>query len=209
MPDLGKLYKGKSFSLELVLTPGTLDRDQLLLDTRIRETTGVNTSAKYAGNGMRLTLKKEGAIEILLDDGRSPLLWRSDIGSIRPGQKHHIVVTIDANAKILMFVIDGVLCDGGERPWGFARFNPYIFDVNGEREVCFSKDFEGTISVFRVYDRSLYTSEAIGNFQSGKLFGIKDIRSGQLEISKEWLRTNPDVVVYLPKGKEDGDNEHF
>ena len=119
------------------------------------------------------------------------------------------MVTIDANAKILMFVIDGVLCDGGERPWGFARFNPYIFDVNGEREVCFSKDFEGTISVFRVYDRSLYTSEAIGNFQSGKLFGIKDIRSGQLEISKEWLRTNPDVVVYLPKGKEDGDNEHF
>ena len=209
MPDLGKLYKGKSFSLELVLTPGTLDRDQFLLDTRIRETTGVNTSAKYAGNGMRLTLKKEGAIEILLDDGRSPLLWRSDIGSIRPGQKHHIVVTIDANAKILMFVIDGVLCDGGERPWGFARFNPYIFDVNGEREVCFSKDFEGTISVFRIYNRSLYTSEAIGNFQSGKLFGIKDIRSGQLEISKEWQRTNPDVVVYLPKGKEDGDNEHF
>ncbi len=26
---------------------------------------------------------------------------------------------------------------------------------------------------------------------------------------KEWLRSRPDVVVYTPKGKADGDNEHF
>ncbi len=28
-------------------------------------------------------------------------------------------------------------------------------------------------------------------------------------INKEWLRTNPDAIVYLPKGENDGDNEHF
>jgi hypothetical protein len=28
-------------------------------------------------------------------------------------------------------------------------------------------------------------------------------------IEKEWLRTNPDAIVYLPNNKEDGDNEHF
>jgi len=29
------------------------------------------------------------------------------------------------------------------------------------------------------------------------------------QLKEEWLRTNPDVIVYLPKGKNDGDNEHF
>ncbi len=28
-------------------------------------------------------------------------------------------------------------------------------------------------------------------------------------LKKEWLRTNPDVIVYLPNGENDGDNEHF
>ncbi len=25
----------------------------------------------------------------------------------------------------------------------------------------------------------------------------------------EWFRSNPDIIVYLPKGNSDGDNEHF
>ena len=29
------------------------------------------------------------------------------------------------------------------------------------------------------------------------------------DLKKEWLRTNPDVIVYLPKEENDGDNEHF
>jgi len=28
-------------------------------------------------------------------------------------------------------------------------------------------------------------------------------------MEKEWLRSSPDIVVYLPKGNNDGDNEHF
>src|ERR1700712_1150509 len=28
-------------------------------------------------------------------------------------------------------------------------------------------------------------------------------------IKEEWKRTRPDVVVYIPKSKDDGDNEHF
>lgn len=198
MPNVGRIYQGKSFSLEFSLKTGALDDDQLILDTRIKETTGVNYAARYAGNGIGLTLKKEGAIEIVLDDGRSPLVWRSDLGGIKPNQKHHVVVTVDADAKILTFIVDGILCDGGERPWGFARFNPFTFDVNGESKVAFSDEFKGEIHSFRVYKRALYTSEAIGNY-----------RYGEKLMEKEWLRTNPDVVVYLPDGKEDGDNEHF
>jgi len=33
--------------------------------------------------------------------------------------------------------------------------------------------------------------------------------TSEKQLKEEWLRTNPDVIVYLPKGKNDGDNEHF
>lgn len=31
----------------------------------------------------------------------------------------------------------------------------------------------------------------------------------QVHMEHEWKRTNPDIIVYLPKGVNDGDNEHF
>lgn len=42
---------------------------------------------------------------------------------------------------------------------------------------------------------------------SAMIFGQENTNEKFLE--KEWLRTNPDVIVYLPKGETDGDNEHF
>ncbi len=37
-----------------------------------------------------------------------------------------------------------------------------------------------------------------------KILGIE-----KTTMDKEWLRTDPDVIVYLPRGVNDGDNEHF
>ena len=64
-------------------------------------------------------------------------------------------------------MIDGRLYDGGERAFGYARFNPYLYDVNGEKKTTFPERLGGTIRSFRVYSRCLSTSEAIGNFRSG------------------------------------------
>lgn len=168
MPALGKLYNGDGFSLEIKMKTGKLMNDQVLLDTRRINTEGFGGGAKFAGNGIRISILKTGAFEILLDDGRSPLLWSSGSGTIKPNSEHHIVINVDGLAKILTFVIDGDLYDGGERPFGYARFNPYMYDVNGEEEVSFSSGFKGKIKSFRIYRRCLFTSEAIGNFRSGK-----------------------------------------
>ena len=65
-------------------------------------------------------------------------------------------------------MINGDLWDGGDRPFGYARFNPYMWDVNGEEIVSFSSNFKGKIELFRFYNRCLYISESIGNFKSGK-----------------------------------------
>lgn len=168
MPELGRLVNSNGFSLEFRIKPGKIKNDQVILDTRREQTEGYGAVAKYKGNGLKITLLKSGAIEVIMDDGRTPLLWSTGPGTIKPGQEHHIVFNIDARAKTLTILIDGDLWDGGERGFGYARFNPYMYDVNGEQTVSFSNTFKGEIKTFRVYTRCLYTSEAIGNYRSGK-----------------------------------------
>jgi hypothetical protein len=107
---------------------------------------------------------KSGALEFLMDDGRSPLLWSSGNGLIKQKKANHIVINVDAKSKLVTFVVNGELWDGGERPFGFARFNPYMYDVNGEKAVSFSKEFTGRIPAFRIFNRPLFTSEAINNY---------------------------------------------
>lgn len=168
MPDLGNLYRGDGFSLELKLKTANLNNDQILIDTRREKTEGYNSAAKYAGNGLKISILKKGALELIMDDGRTPLIWSTEPGTIKSKAVTHIVINVDAKSKILTFVINGDLYDGGERPFGYARFNPYMWDVNGEKNVSFSSDFKGKIETFRIYNRFLFTSEAIENYLSGR-----------------------------------------
>lgn len=166
MPSLGNLYKGNSFSLELRFTLGQLKRDQVLLDTRRQITEGIGSTAKYAGNGLKISILKSGALEFIMDDGRTPLIWTSGPGTIKHKVPNHLVINVDAKSKILTYVINGDLWDGGGRPFGYARFNPFMWDVNGEELTSFPTGFKGRIETFRVYNRCLFTSEAVGNYRS-------------------------------------------
>ncbi|MBU6172856.1 MAG: glycoside hydrolase, partial [Planctomycetes bacterium] len=168
MPRLKSLVRSDGFSLELRLKPIDVESDQLILDTRRERTDGVGSAAAFAGNGIKISLLKGGAVEILLEDGRSPLLWSTTPGLLRSNTEHHLIFNVDAQAKILTILVDGDLWDGGNRPFGYARFNPFLDNVDGEPTVSFSERFRGNIKSFRVYQRCLLTSEAIGNFRSGK-----------------------------------------
>ncbi|MFZ4413472.1 MAG: exo-alpha-sialidase, partial [Bacteroidales bacterium] len=165
--NLKTLYRGNGFSLELKFTTDYLKKDQVLLNTRRKITEGVGQAAKYAGNGLKISILKTGELEFIMDDGRTPLIWNSGSGTIKPKVSNHIVIIVDADAKILTFVINGDLWDGGDRPFGYARFNPFMWDVNGETQASFCSDFKGKMESFRVYRRPLFTSEAIGNYRSG------------------------------------------
>ncbi len=168
MPSLGNLYKGNGFSFELKFSTKNFMKDQILLDTRRKTTEGVGSSAKYAGNGIKISILKSGALEFIMDDGRSPLIWSSGTGTIKSNALNHLVISVDAKSKIVTYVINGDLWDGGERPFGFARFNPFMWDINGETQVSFSSGFKGTVEAFRVYNRCLFTTEAISNYRSGE-----------------------------------------
>lgn len=168
MPDLGKLTQGGSFALEFEIKPEKLTNDQILLDTRRDDSKDFGHIAKFAGNGLLVKILKDGSLEFLMDDGRTPVLWSSGAGTIKVKELNHIVINVDADSKMLTFVLNGDLWDGGKRPFGYARFNPYMYELNGKETVSFSNDFKGEIKAFRVYKRYLYTSEAIGNYLATK-----------------------------------------
>jgi hypothetical protein len=79
----------------------------------------------------------------------------------------HVVVTVDGGPKIVTFVIDGQVNDGGPvRQYGWGRFKPEMSDVNGSPRSVLAKHLLGEIKSFRVYNRYLRTSEAVGNFRA-------------------------------------------
>jgi len=63
----------------------------------------------------------------LLNDGRTGSTWESDRGLLQSGRWHHVAIIVDGGPKIITFVVDGRLCDGGQdRQFGWGRFNPQL-----------------------------------------------------------------------------------
>ena len=173
-PDRGGKDLRAGFSLELWLRLDSLTPGQVLLDSR-----------DDAGKGIALSTTDAGTVQITLNDGRSSSSWDSDRGVIQAGKRHHVVIIVDGGPKIISFVVDGVLCDGGEqRPFGWGRFSPSLRAPNpdqaptrrastpeggpaGGPTLRIAPKMNGTIRSLRVYNRYLRTSEAVGNYRAG------------------------------------------
>ena len=105
-----------------------------------------------------------------MNDGKTQSVWSCDEGLIKPGQDHHVSVIVDGGPRIIAFVVDGILNDGGDtRQFGWGRFNPYLQSVSGAKELQIGTSINGTINWVNVYDRALRISEAIGNYNASKL----------------------------------------
>lgn len=145
------------FALDLWIDFESLDPEQRILDARNEQ-----------GQGICLQTAAEGTVEIVLNDGRVESRWRCDSGILTAKQLHHIVASVDAEPKIITFVIDGKLCDGGDaRQFGWGRLDPDLCleDLNGVLRIA--PDFADSIRHLRIYSRPLRTSEAIGNYRAG------------------------------------------
>ena len=145
------------FAIELWIGFETFAPGQVVLDSRDAD-----------GAGVVLQTASNGAIEIVLNDGQTENRWACDPGLLEPGRLHHIVVNVDAGPKIITFVIDGRLCDGGSsRQFGWGRFTLDLDQVTSGKTPRIAPDVGGYIRCLRRYDRSLRTSEAVGNFRVG------------------------------------------
>jgi hypothetical protein len=80
------------------------------------------------------------------------------------------VITVDGGPKIITFVVNGTLCDGGDqRQFGWGRFSPTLRAPNPGLEAggVPMLTIAPAVRSLRLYSRALRTSEAVGNFRAG------------------------------------------
>ncbi len=143
------------FSVDLWLQLDSLAAGQVILDSR-----------DAAGQGVLVTTTDAGTLKLALNDGRQEVAWTSDRGALAAGKLQHVVMTVDGGPKIITFVVNGVLCDGGdERQFGWGRYSPTLRTHNGAATAQLAPAVRG----LRVYTRALRTSEVVGNFRAGCL----------------------------------------
>lgn len=141
------------FALELWTRLISSKPDQILLDNRTAE-----------GKGFVLRTAPGNAVEIILNDGRTENRWTSDGGTIEPGKLQHIAVVVDGGPKIITFIVDGRLNDGGDaRQFGWGRFSPDLQSANSPAKLRIGAE----VRQLRIYNRYLRTSEAIAAFHAG------------------------------------------
>lgn len=100
--------------------------------------------------------------------GYTETSWECDRGLLAPERRHHITTIADGGPCIISFVVDGILCDGGDqRQYGWGRFDQRLGDVNGADTAHVTPSLDGTIHTLRLYNRALRISEAVGNFHAG------------------------------------------
>lgn len=166
IPWLGQVASGNGFAIELDFDAGDLSQPQVLFDTRLAKTPKPDHGARlHRGQGIRVTVLTDGQIEVMLDDVASKVVHQSGNRVIRAGERHHIVVNVDAGSKVLSLVVDGDLIDGGPEPYGFLRLSPFFNEINGEKAMRVPDN--ANLHRIRIYDRHLTTTEAIGNWRAG------------------------------------------
>lgn len=151
--DYGARDARTGFSIDVWLQFDSLKAGQMLLDSRDAN-----------GKGIALTVAEKGALHFTMNDGRQEAAWDSDQGKLATGKPQHVVVTVDGGPKIITFIVNGILCDGGdERQFGWGRYSPTLRTPNGAAEM----QVGAGVKSLRVYGRALRTSEAVGNFKAG------------------------------------------
>jgi len=157
MPKLPNLAEGGGFTIEFWIKPGDMAGGRILLD-----------SSDDSGKGVSVKATEHGTLRIEASDGKNAGFWACDRGVLTPNAWHHVAIIVDGAPDVISFVVDGVLCDGGdESTYGWGRFTPALGDVNGAAELHVVPSSSRQLKRLRIYDRYLRTSEAIGNFHAG------------------------------------------
>ena len=174
IPALPNLRSG-GFSVDLWARFESLDSGQILLNAYGPQASGfrIETAEKSA---LRLELH-DGVgrqfQEVL--DGAEPVVrnmrkWNgsTDEACLRSGELHHVVFIVDGQARVLSIVVDGRLCDGGDRRiQGWWKLPQYLEALDHGGRCRVDPGFRGSIEWLRIYGRHLLTSEAIANYRAG------------------------------------------
>ena len=162
MPALSALTAGAGFAVDFWVKFRELSPGQTVLDAR-----------DAAGKGIVIDTTDRFTLRLKMSDSRTTCEWDCDpgthAGTLRVGAWQHVAVIVDGGPRLVTWLIDGVLNDGGAvRQFGWGRFPALLRDVNGARSAKLAPVLYGEMGKLRVYARYLRTSEAVGNFRAGR-----------------------------------------
>ena len=166
--DLEATPTSGGLSVELWVKFDDLAGGQMLFDSR-----------DAAGAGFACQTTDRGTVQLALrgafgGPGRENAVltetsWDCDPGLLRPGEWHHLVAILDGGAKIISFVVDGQLGDGGQaRPFGWAKFSRDLRMIPTTKTLRLAPSLHGQLGGVRLYSRRLFVSEAVGNWRAGR-----------------------------------------
>ena len=142
--------------------------------------------AAAAGEGtasVAIDLAANGTASVVMTDGAGVRAgWHTDpVCSHRLGQpgRHHVALVADGGPKMFLWVVDGHLCDGGPHGYaytasasgglvegtaaGWALFDNSFGSLHGIASATISP----SVLAGRIYSRTLYVTECIGNWRAG------------------------------------------
>ena len=141
----------RGFTLDFRIVFESLNPGQVIIDTRNK-----------AGEGLLVRTVNDGAIEFLMRDGFTANLWDSDPGRLSANTNQHISIIVDGGPRIISFVINGSVCDGGDhRQFGWGRFSPHLRTPYSGRFLRIGESSSASVKKLLIYDRPLRVSEAI------------------------------------------------
>jgi hypothetical protein len=151
--DFGGKDTRSGFSVDLWLEPG-IEPGRILLDNRDGE-----------GRGFCLETVPGHTLEWSMNDGQTENRWRSDREAVTGEGPAHAVVIVDGGPRVILYVVNGRLCDGGaERAFGWGRFSPCLRGLGGDPRLRLEA---GGLLALRLYGRALRVSEALAHFRVG------------------------------------------
>jgi hypothetical protein len=156
-PQLPELHDGGGFTIDMWIELRDLSGGQTILDSR-----------DPGGTGFAVTVSDAATIQLELSDGKNKAVWDSDPGLLRSNELHHVAIIVDGGPRIITFVVDGQLCDGGtHRQYGWGRFGDALRSVNGQALLRIAPSLKGDVKALRLYNRYLRTSEAVASYRAG------------------------------------------
>jgi hypothetical protein len=115
-------------------------------------------SRNSEGAGILVRAIEDATLEIVLSDARSASSWTSDPGTLKEASDNRISIIVDGGPRLVLFVINGTLGDGGEdRQFGWGRYNPHLRGLNGAPVAQVAP----AVRTVEVFDRALRVSECV------------------------------------------------
>ncbi|MEK7675032.1 MAG: exo-alpha-sialidase [Verrucomicrobiota bacterium] len=153
-PEFPNLDGPSGFSLDFWIRFDELTAGQVILEAH-----------RPGGQGLAVSTTSRRTVQLELNDGQVKSAWDCDAGLLKPHQLHHLAIIVDRGPRIITFVVDGLVCDGGTGgPYGWGRIDPALRSVNGAPVLKIAPSLQGELKSLRIYDRPLRHAEAIGNF---------------------------------------------